>query len=62
MRARTYAQELIRAEDLAIEKPREFCRRVWIPESGPQGMFIEGSPREKAQKHIEILHEKSLLT
>jgi len=62
MRARTYAQELIRAEDLAIEKPREFCRRVWIPESGPQGMLIEGSPREKAQKLIEILHEKSLLT
>ena len=28
----------------------------------PKGMFIEGSPREKAQKLIEILHEKSLLT
>jgi electron transfer flavoprotein beta subunit len=62
MRARTYAQELIRAEDLAIERPRESCRRVWIPEPASQGVFIEGSPREKAQKLIRLLHEKSLLS
>jgi electron transfer flavoprotein beta subunit len=62
MRARTYAQELIRAEDLAIEEPRESCSRVRIPEPVSQGAFIEGSPREKAQKLIRILHEKSLLS
>ncbi|MBP1740811.1 MAG: Electron transfer flavoprotein alpha/beta-subunit [Deltaproteobacteria bacterium] len=62
MRARTYAQELIRAEDLAIEKPREFCRKVRIHEPVSQGVLIEGSPREKAQKLIHILHEKSLLS
>jgi electron transfer flavoprotein beta subunit len=62
MRARTYAQELIRAEDLVIEKPREFCRRVRIPEPVSQGVFIGGSPREKAQKLIRVLHEKSLLS
>jgi electron transfer flavoprotein beta subunit len=61
MRARTYAQELIRAEDLAIEEPRESCRRVRIPDAPSQGVFIEGSPREKAQKLIHILHEKSFL-
>jgi electron transfer flavoprotein beta subunit len=61
MRARTYAQELIRAEDLVIEKPREFCRRVRIPEPVSQGVFIGGSPREKAQKLIRVLHEKSFL-
>jgi electron transfer flavoprotein beta subunit len=61
MRARTYAQERIKAEDLAIEEPREDCRRVRIPESVSHGVFIEGSPREKAQKLVQILHEKSLL-
>jgi len=62
MRARTYAQELIRAEDLAIEEPRESCRRVRIPDAPSQGVFIEGSPREKAQKLIHILHEKNVLS
>jgi len=61
MRARTYAQEVIRAEGLAIEEPRELCRRVRIPDAPSQGVFIEGSPREKALKLIRILHEKSLL-
>ena len=62
MRARTYAQERIRAEDLAVEEPREICRGVRIPEAPSQGVFIEGSPREKARKLINVLHEKSLLT
>ena len=62
MRARTYAQELIRAEDLAIEEPREFCRSVRIPDAVSKGLLIEGSPREKAQKLVHILHEKSLLS
>jgi electron transfer flavoprotein beta subunit len=62
MRARTYVQELIRAEDLAIEEPREFCRRVRVPEPVSQGVFIGGSPREKVKKLIHILHEKSLLS
>jgi electron transfer flavoprotein beta subunit len=62
MRARTYPQELIRAEDLEIEEPRESCRRVRIPQAASQGVYIEGSPREKAQKLMSILHEKSLLS
>jgi electron transfer flavoprotein beta subunit len=62
MRARTYAQELVRAEDLAVEEPRESCRRVRIPDAPSQGVFIEGSPREKVKKLIHILHEKSLLS
>ena len=61
MRSRTYAQELIRAEDLAVEGPRELCRRVRIPEPVSQGVSIEGSPREKARKLVRILHEKALL-
>jgi electron transfer flavoprotein beta subunit len=61
MRARNFPQELIRAEDLAVEEPRESCRRVRIPDAPSQGVFIEGSQREKAHKLIGILHEKSLL-
>jgi hypothetical protein len=62
MRARTYPQELIKAEDLAIPEPRETCRGVRIPASASQGVFIEGSPKEKAHELIKILHEKSLLS
>jgi electron transfer flavoprotein beta subunit len=62
MRARSYLQELIRAEDIAVEEPREFCRRVRTPDAPSPGVFIEGSPGEKARKLIAILHEKSLLT
>ena len=62
MRARTYAQELIRAEDLPIEEPRESCCRVRIPDAPSQGVFIEGSSREKAHKLINVLHERSLLS
>jgi electron transfer flavoprotein beta subunit len=61
MRARSYPQELIRAEDLAVDEPRESCRRVRIPDAPSQAVFIEGSPREKARKLIVILHEKSFL-
>jgi len=62
MRARTYAQELIRAQDLATDEPREFRRKVRIPDAPSQGVFIGGSAREKARKLINILHEKSLLS
>jgi electron transfer flavoprotein beta subunit len=62
MRARTYPQELIRAEDLEIQEARESCRGVQIPEPSSQGVFIEGSPGEKAHKLIAILHQKSLLS
>ncbi|MBN2032022.1 MAG: electron transfer flavoprotein subunit beta/FixA family protein, partial [Deltaproteobacteria bacterium] len=61
MRARTYPQELIRAEDLGIPEPRDSCLGVRIPKTASQGVFIEGSPREKARRLIKILHEKSLL-
>jgi electron transfer flavoprotein beta subunit len=61
MRARTYAQEGIKAEDLAVEETRELCRRVRVADAPSQGVFIEGSPWEKAQKLIHILHAKSFL-
>ena len=62
MRARSYPQELIKAEDLIIPEPRESCRGVRIPEAASQRVFIEGFPREKAHQLIKILHEKSLLS
>ncbi|MEW6666419.1 MAG: electron transfer flavoprotein subunit beta/FixA family protein [Thermodesulfobacteriota bacterium] len=62
MRAQTYPQELIGADGLAIPEPREARRGVRIPEAAAPGVFLEGSPREKARKLIGILHEKSLLS
>ena len=62
MRARTYPQELLKAEDFAIPEPRETCRGFRIPEAASQGLLIEGPLREKARKLIKILHEKSLLS
>lgn len=61
MRARTYVQEILRAEDLATEEPRELCCRVRVPEASCQGVIIEGSARDKAHKLVRILHEESLL-
>jgi len=62
MRARSYAQERIRAQNLTPEEPRESSLGMQIPEPASQGVFIEGSPREKALELITILHEKSLLS
>jgi electron transfer flavoprotein beta subunit len=61
MRARSYPQELVRAEDLTVPEPRESCRGVRVPDAASQGVLIEGSPREKAHHLIKILHQKSLL-
>jgi electron transfer flavoprotein beta subunit len=62
MRARTYAQELIRARDLAALEPRETCLGLHIPKAAAQGIFLEGSPSEKALKLVNLLYEKSLLS
>jgi electron transfer flavoprotein beta subunit len=62
MRARTYPQELIKVEDFAIPELRETCPGVRLPERASQGVFIKGSPREKAHKLVKILHEKSFLS
>lgn len=61
MRARTYAQERVRAGELMPEAPRESSRGMRIPEPASQDVFIQGSPREKALELIRILHQKSLL-
>lgn len=62
MRARNYAQERIRAEEFEVAEPRELFCGMRFPDPVPQGVFIEGSPPEKALKLLNILHEKSLLS
>jgi len=61
MRARTYCQEVIRAEDLVIPGPREIRRSIRTPEASAQGVFVEGTPREKARRLASIIHERSIL-
>jgi len=62
MRARTCAQERIRAGDIEVPEPRESSRGIHFPEAASHGVFIQGSPKEKALKLINILHQKSLLS
>lgn len=62
MRARAYPQERIRSEDLMILEPREVRRGIRFAVSSSPGVFLEGTPREKARKLIRILYEKSLLS
>ncbi len=61
LRARSQPQEIIHSGDLRISPEREVMEHVRHPEFTSKGMFIEGSPREKAHTILEILHEKSLL-
>lgn len=61
LRARNQQQELIHAENLAIPPEREVMKSLRLPDQGTKGSFIEGSPREKARKLMEILHEKALI-
>ncbi|HVN71672.1 MAG TPA: electron transfer flavoprotein subunit beta/FixA family protein [Desulfomonilia bacterium] len=61
MRARSQQHEVIRAEDLGIPQVRETCAGLRLPDSASMGTFIEGSPREKARKMIQVLHEKAFL-
>jgi electron transfer flavoprotein beta subunit len=62
MRARNYTQEIIRAEELPTVDARESYHGLRFPEATSQGLLIEGSPREKAIKLINILHGRSLLS
>lgn len=62
MRARSQQLENIRIEDLDISPSREICSGMRMPDLSSQGLFIEGTPREKAQKLMAILHERSLLS
>jgi electron transfer flavoprotein beta subunit len=62
MRARTYPQEVIKAGDLAIPEAREYSRGVRTAETASHGVFLEGTPLEKARTLVRILHEKSLLS
>lgn len=61
MRARSQKQEVVRIEDLGRVPPRELCTDMRLPDKAFQGFCIEGTPREKAQKLVGILHEGSLL-
>jgi electron transfer flavoprotein beta subunit len=61
MRARSYIQERIRAEDLGTPEQRESSGGIHFPEAAPQGVFVKGSPEEKARELIDILHRKSII-
>lgn len=61
LRARSQPQEIIASQDFGISPEREDMTSLRHPDFPSPGMFIEGSPREKARTLLAILHEKSLL-
>jgi electron transfer flavoprotein beta subunit len=61
MRARTQQQEVIKIEASELPEQRETFSNLRLPDSTSLGTFITGSPREKAGKLVQILHEKAFL-
>lgn len=61
MRARTQQQEVIKIEKSDLPEQRETGSGLRLPDSASLGTFISGSPREKAGKLLNILHEKAFL-
>ncbi|HPI92012.1 MAG TPA: electron transfer flavoprotein subunit beta/FixA family protein [Deltaproteobacteria bacterium] len=61
LRARSQPLELVRIEDLDIVPVRESCSGVKSPDSSIQGVYIDGTLREKALWLKELLHERAFL-
>lgn len=62
MRARSQQPKTIMPEDLGLPAPRDSCSGIRMPDTSSQGLFLEGTAREKAQMLVGILHERSLLS
>lgn len=61
LRAKTQPLTVLAADDLIRPKPRDRIVRLDYPQASAKGVFLRGSPQEKAQDLLRILHEKSLL-
>jgi electron transfer flavoprotein beta subunit len=61
MRARTQQQEVIKVEADELPQERETFTNLRLADSSSQGTFLAGSPREKAGKLLQILHEWAVL-
>lgn len=61
LRARSQPQEIIDSRALGVPGQQENAGRLRTPDLTSQGIFIEGSSREKARALVGILREKALL-
>ncbi|MFO8047769.1 MAG: hypothetical protein R6U29_01950 [Desulfosudaceae bacterium] len=62
LRAKSQAIEQVAAAELpAPPRVGQRLRRVYLPEKTATGLFLEGTPREKAETLLNLLHEKSIL-
>jgi electron transfer flavoprotein beta subunit len=61
LRARSQQQEIIAFGDLEIPPPQDICSGIRSPDMASLGLFIGGTPREKARRILEILREKTIL-
>ncbi len=61
MRARDQEIPTIPAEQLAAMQKTEQVTALFYPEMTSRGKILRGTPREKAQALLKVLHEKSLI-
>lgn len=61
LRARSAGLECIEVDELSASPSPQRHIRLAVPEEGIKGEFIMGTQQEKAQKLLDILHERSLL-
>jgi len=61
LRARIQTHEVIEARDLNASAVADPVARLREPDKTMKGMFLQGTPQEKARKLKSILHEKGIL-
>ncbi|RLC31459.1 MAG: electron transfer flavoprotein subunit beta [Deltaproteobacteria bacterium] len=61
LRAKSQPIEKINADTLGMADAGQSVHSVFVPEKTSGGIFIKGSPQEKAKTLVEILHEKTIL-
>lgn len=61
LRAKAQSLITVPAETLISTHPREYITGVFFPESVKKGIFLQGSPEEKALQLLHVFHERALI-
>jgi electron transfer flavoprotein alpha/beta subunit len=61
MRAKEQELILVQADPDILSQPAEEVVSISYPEQSSKGTVIQGTPDQKAEKLLAVLHEKSLL-
>lgn len=61
MRARRQPIETIPVDVGSLPEPQVVLAGISLPDTSSQGVFLQGSAREKAREMTRVLHEKSII-